>query len=202
MPKRASNSVITVCRRTLLFGALLGLLSVTGCWRSSEQLASDKLRSLGCDVRFRPNGESLAPFWVEAPPAPLTAEFLDCLGKLPSVETLIVARTEFRDGDVNRLPVLPTLKMLDLSDNRLSDAAIAQLLRLRGIETLILDGNALTDAAVADLIQFRSLRALSLQRTQISSEGVDRIIKALPTCIISVEKTELINTLKAPREIR
>ena len=172
--------------RTRVAAVLLGIaLLAVGCGRSPQQLAGDQLRQAGCDVRSRPVGQGLDVFWVEAPAGRLSSDFFETLGKLPSVETLIIAKTEFADGDIARLPVLTRLKTLDLSDNSLTDAAGPSLIRLGSIETLILDGNALTDAAIPDLGQLRGLRAISLQRTKITPTGLQQLQQALPLCLVT-----------------
>lgn len=172
--------------RAKVVAVLLGVaLVAVGCGRSPQQLAGDQLRQAGCDVRSRPVGQGLDVFWVEAPAGRLSPDFFETLGKLPSVETLIIAKTEFADGDIARLPVLTRLKTLDFSDNSLTDAAGPALIRLGNIETLILDGNALTDAAIPDLGQLRGLRAISMQRTKITSAGLEQLQKALPLCLVT-----------------
>lgn len=160
-------------------------LAVAGCGRSVQQVAADQLRQAGCDVRSRPAAKGLDVFWVEFPAERPKPEWLECLNKLPTLDTLILARTEFTDADLNKLPSIPRLKLLDLSDNKLTDAASPLLVRLGSIETLALDGNAITDAAVTDLVQLRGLKALSLQRTRITDEGAEQLSKALPTCLIT-----------------
>lgn len=172
--------------RTRVAAVLLGVaLHAMGCGRSPQQLAGDQLRQAGCDVRSRPVGQGLDVFWVEAPTGQLSSDFFETLGKLPSVETLIIAKTEFADGDIARLPVLTRLKTLDFSDNSLTDAAGPALIRLGNIEMLILDGNALTDAAIPDLGQLRGLRAISLQRTKITPTGLQQLQQALPLCLVT-----------------
>lgn len=167
--------------------AALVLLSfaLTGCGRSVQQVAADQLRQAGCDVRSRPAAQGLDVFWVEFPAGRPKAEWLECLNKLPTLDTLILARTEFVDSDLNKLPSISRLKLLDLSDNKLTDAAAPLLVRLGSIETLALDGNPITDGAIADLVQLRGLKAISLQRTSITADGVDQLSKALPACLIT-----------------
>ncbi len=166
--------------------ALLMLsLAIAGCGRSVQQVAADQLRQAGCDVRSRPAAQGLDVFWVEFPAQRPKAEWLECLNKLPTLDTLILARTELADSDLNKLPQVPRLKLLDLSDNALTDAVAPLLLRQGSIETLVLDGNAITDAAVTDLVQLRGLKALSLQRTRISDAGAEQLSKSLPTCLIT-----------------
>lgn len=185
---RLAGPVLGVVIRLLL---VIWLCALSGCGRTSQQMAADRIRALGCDVRFRPVGQSFEVFWIEAAQRPLAADFARTLEKFPSLETLILAKTNCSIDELSRLPVMPQLKMLDLSGNGLLDASCSPLARFTSLETLIMDDNPLTDECLTVLNQLRNLKALSLRSTQITSSGRETLQAALPGCLlILTEKNE------------
>ncbi len=168
---------------------LVGCLAATvlGCGRSAQQIAAGQLRASGCEVRFKPVGQSLDAFWLEAPHRALDADFETTLSQLPTLETLILAQTKLTDAQLARLPSLPRMTTLDLSDNALTDACLPHLVRMSSLQTLILDGNSLTDAALPQLSELHGLRALSVQRTALSAESLSTLTTALPRCLLTSE---------------
>ena len=176
-------------RRDVLRGLVVSLAAtVLGCGRSAQQLAADRLRASGCEVRFKPVGQSLDAFWLEAPHRALDADFETTLTQLPKLETVILAQTKLTNAQLARLPNLPRVTMLDLSDNDLTDACLPHLVRMSSLQTLILDGNSLTDAAVPQLCELHGLRVLSVQRTSLSAESIVAVRTALPRCLLTFER--------------
>jgi hypothetical protein len=176
---------VGIRRRAIIHIAVaMGLLMLAGCGRSPQQLEADRLKSLGCDVRFRAVGQSLDVFWVEAPHRQLPVDFMKSLEQFKSLETLILANAKLQDDDIAALPALPRLKLLDVSHNDLSDRALTQFSRVTSLETLVLDGNHITDRSVEDLKQLRSLRALCIRNTDVSEAGLKQLRDALPQCLI------------------
>lgn len=183
-----TEPVLSVVVRWLVVIWMCGL---SGCGRTAQQLAADRVRALGGEVRFRPVGQSLDVFWIAAAQRPMAADFVSALEKFPSLETLILARTNCSTDELSRLPVMPHLKMLDLSDNGLLDASCSPLARFTSLETLILDDNPLTGECLTVLSQLRNLKALSLSGTQVTNSGRETLQAALPGCLlVVVEKSE------------
>jgi|GEM_PF-3780811 len=190
---RLAGPMLGVVIRLML---VIWLCMLSGCGRTSQQMAADRIRALGCDVRFRPVGQSFEVFWIEAAQRPQAADFVTTLEKFPSLETLILANTNCSTDELSRLPVMPQLKMLDLSGNGLLDASCRPLTRFTSLEALIMDDNPLTDECLTVLSQLRNLKALSLRSTQITCSGREKLQAALPGCLLILtekivsEKTE------------
>ncbi len=175
--------------RALLHAAVvLGLLLTSGCGRSTQQLEADRLKNLGCDVRFRMVGKSLEVFWVEVPQRQQPIDFAKSLEQFTSLETLILTNTQLQDEDITKLPELTRLKLLDVSQNNLSDRSVARLSRMNALETLVLDGNPITDNSISDLGQLRHLRAICIRKTGVTEAGLMKLRDALPQCLIETSE--------------
>jgi hypothetical protein len=128
--------------------------------------------------------------------------------RLPEVEFVTMAETQFDDTGLAHLRGATKLRKLQLSDVLVTDDGLTYVKQLSNLESLALNRTQITDAGLRDiedltrltelnLIQTKvtnvglvhlkrltSLRELFLGGTQVTDEGVKKLQQALPDCRI------------------
>jgi Leucine-rich repeat (LRR) protein len=157
-----------------------------------------KLRELSLESNYATLGASLARLAalrqlrrLNLSTNYLTRPGTKALGKLPSLESLILRHTElggggpgdqtpphepWPDGLVD-LATLRNLRALDLGSNSgVTDQGLKALVPLTQLQTLSLRSTPITDAGIAALLPFQRLKHLDLSTTAISDRGVAKLI--------------------------
>jgi hypothetical protein len=106
---------------------------------------------------------------------------LKVVGKLKSLEYLVLMDTSLGDDALKHLEGLTGLKTLDLGLNpMLTDAGMASLGKLKQLESLNLAGSKVTDDGLAGLEGLKKLKDLNLAGTRVTRKGVEKLELAIP----------------------
>jgi hypothetical protein len=132
---------------------------------------------------------------------PVTDEWLEQLGKLSSLDSLLLRNTNITGKGVARLHLLPKLEVLNVQGmtavndvtlrtisngtrlkslnfhdcKDITDAGVACLAPLNNLERLDLSTTQVTDAGLAHLSRMSEMRLLSLANTRVTDEGLRHI---------------------------
>jgi Leucine-rich repeat (LRR) protein len=95
---------------------------------------------------------------------------LESLGKIESLESLVLTSTRVTDAGLAALEGLPKLQHLNLSATRITDEAVERLARLTTLRTLSLSGTAISPRALEGLKPLRNLEWLDCPRGMTRAE--------------------------------
>jgi Leucine-rich repeat (LRR) protein len=108
---------------------------------------------------------------------------LASLGKVASLESLIVQRTRITGRGIEHLLKLRWLRSLDLTDSSVSDADLDRFSELR-VKSLMLSKTSVADASVEGLLKMPKLNRLEISGTRITDAGFARLEKARPRIFV------------------
>jgi len=133
---------------------------------------------------------------------------LSCLGQLPRLEAIELAReaiddsqlvhlrhcgrlkglnlygVDVTDEGIVHLASVPTLQYLELTRTQISDDGLAHLAGLPELRVLCLLATGITDDGLSHLEALGSLEFLDLSYTRVTEAGIENLRKALPGCRI------------------
>jgi hypothetical protein len=99
---------------------------------------------------------------------------------------VIVSRTKFTDGDLQRLSELPGIRSLTLAHVPITDTGLAHLHGLANLQCLQLDDLPVTDAGLAQVSRLK-IKNLSLRGTKITDEGLRHLGRLESVYQISID---------------
>ena len=102
-------------------------------------------------------------------------EAFDVIGRLPTLERLVIAGPEVTDAAVGKLQGLGRLRLLFIYDSNITDVGLAHLSSLTSLEQLHVSASDVTDSGLMHLRKLSRLTALELHTPRVSKEASDRL---------------------------
>lgn len=111
-------------------------------------------------------------------------EVLEHIGRLTTLEYLVLADCYFHNPDYRNLATLTRLKHLALIDAPFGDRDVCHLKAMKELEILSLRLTDVTDQGLKHLSEMDSLGELDLTGCKVSDQAVQNLQRALPNCRI------------------